>query len=523
MSLDPIGEIRMVSFEDVPHGWARCDGSLLEIAAHRALYEAIGTAYGGDGETMFALPDLRGRVPLGEDARHPLGERGGAERIALDPGHLPAHTHAVFGTTARARDLLPNGCLLSVVPRKIYGEATELTALGENSVQPAGDGEPHENRQPYLALSFLISVAPREAGGPAVLAGEVTPFAGENPPPGFAPCDGQVLPVAEHEALSALVGARFGGDGERRFALPDLRGRAPLGCGQADPHRGYTLGEAGGAETVALAPGELARHTHPFRATRAAGTAADPSGKVLARSTSWNVYRPNVPDDPMNAAAIAPSCGIAPEAGAPPGPVAQPHDNMMPFRCVNLMIALAGTGAPPLGRIRLFAGGEVPPGHEVCDGRLLPIASHEELFAILGVTYGGDGRTSFALPDLRGRVPIHRGHGAGLTRRVLGEAGGAESVALSPEQVPRHAHALTGTHCPAVIGDPEGCSMAQAGYQRRADPLVELAKEALGSAGEGRAHANMQPYVSLRFVIAVRDAADNPNGPAEGHSQPELR
>lgn len=520
MSPDPIGEIRMVCFEDVPPGWARCDGSLVEIAAHRALFEVIGTTYGGDGVTTFALPDLRGRVPLAEDDRHPLGERGGAERIALESGQLPAHTHAVSAAAARARDLLPNGCLLAVVPRKIYGEPVALTALSARSVAASGGGEPHENRQPYLALWFVISLGPGAGHESRPFAGEVAMLAGGEAPAGFKPCDGQLLPAAEYETLSALLGARFGGDGERTFALPDLRGRVPLGCGEVESLGRYRLGDTGGAEAVALTPGELATHSHPFHASRATGTEVDPAGRVLAQSASWHIYRPNVPDDPMHAAAVAPSCGIVPEAGSASGPVARPHDNMMPYRCLNLVMSLTGrsprdatpgreAGGPPPGRIRLLAGGDVPPGHEPCDGRLLPIAGHERLFAVLGVTHGGDGRTTFALPDLRGRVPIHRGRGPGLTGRTLGEIGGAESVALSVEQVPRHAHALTGTHCPAVIGEPEGRSMAQAGYQSRADQRVELAEQALGSTGEGQGHGNLQPYLSLRFVIAARAAVQS--------------
>lgn len=157
---DPyIGEIRMVGFNYVPHDWARCDGSILEINQHQALYNIIGNLYGGDGETTFALPDLRGRVPIHVGDWHQQGEKGGAEQIVMNPEQLPAHSHAVQASEERARELLPSDNFLAVVPRKIYGEPSDLTPLHSGSALFSGEGEAHDNRQPYLTVNFIISLA----------------------------------------------------------------------------------------------------------------------------------------------------------------------------------------------------------------------------------------------------------------------------------------------------------------------------------------------------------------------------
>lgn len=153
-----VGEIRMMSFSHTPQGWAHCDGSLLNIDQHKDLYAVLGTLYGGDGITTFALPDLRGRVPIQATEHHPQGEVGGAEAVTLEVSQLPSHSHTVKASSDRARELLPSDNFLSTVPRKIYSEPTALTATHPGSVLVAGEGQAHDNRQPYLAVNFIISL-----------------------------------------------------------------------------------------------------------------------------------------------------------------------------------------------------------------------------------------------------------------------------------------------------------------------------------------------------------------------------
>lgn len=160
-----------------------------------------------------------------------------------------------------------------------------------------------------------------------------------------------------------------------------------------------------------------------------------------------------------------------------------------------------------LGEIRAFAGNFAPLGWALCQGQLLPIAQNDALFALIGTTYGGDGQSTFALPNLAGRIPIHQGAGPGLTRRALGEAGGSEAVALGVPQLPAHSHAAMGANSgadrvsPAAAywsTDPGGNTGA---YSTTAGS--QMAAGAIGTAGGGQAHANMQPFLVLNYIIAL--------------------
>lgn len=157
-----------------------------------------------------------------------------------------------------------------------------------------------------------------------------------------------------------------------------------------------------------------------------------------------------------------------------------------------------------IGEIRLFAGDFAPRGWAICDGRLLPIAENAALFSILGTTYGGDGRNTFGLPDLRGRAPMHHGQGPGLTPRVLGEQGGSETVTLLPEQVPRHTHVLQASASPATDRAPAERLFAVAAEDAYGPAEGALPAPALvAPAGGGQPHENLQPQLAVTFIIAL--------------------
>jgi microcystin-dependent protein len=136
---------------------------------------------------------------------------------------------------------------------------------------------------------------------------------------------------------------------------------------------------------------------------------------------------------------------------------------------------------PFIAEIRIFAGNFAPRGWAFCNGQLLPVAQNTALFSLIGTTYGGDGRTTTALPNLQGRAPMHPGRGPGLTSRRLGESGGSETVTLSTAQMPNHNHPLMAS----------------------AENLVPMANEALPAAGGSQSHNNMQPYLAINFIIAL--------------------
>lgn len=169
-------------------------------------------------------------------------------------------------------------------------------------------------------------------------------------------------------------------------------------------------------------------------------------------------------------------------------------------------IAEAGSDQPYLGEIRMFAGDFAPVGFALCDGQLLPVDEYPDLFNLLGTRYGGDGQVLFALPDLRGRAPVHMGAGPGLPTRNLGDADGAETVTLTVSQMPAHGHTAGASTAGGNLDNPAGNVPAidAAGAPRYgASPNTNLASGALGVAGGSQPHSNMQPYLALNFIIAL--------------------
>jgi microcystin-dependent protein len=158
MSEPFLAEVRIVSFNFAPRGWAFCDGQLLPINQNQALFSLLGTIYGGDGRTTFALPDLRGRVPIHSGNSHSPGQRGGQQDHTLALDELPQHTHQVNASAQDANTSDPAGNVLAVVPGRIYHDPSNLNPLSASSVGDTGGGQAHENMQPYLALNFIIAL-----------------------------------------------------------------------------------------------------------------------------------------------------------------------------------------------------------------------------------------------------------------------------------------------------------------------------------------------------------------------------
>jgi len=162
---DPfVAEIRIFPFNFAPKGWAWCDGQLLPLSQNTALFSLLGTTYGGDGKSNFALPDLQGRAPMhpGQGpglSLHDLGETGGSETVSLLESEIPAHSHSLVASQADGVERTPNGQLLATgIGISAYQTPGPLTQLSPNGLAPAGGDQPHNNLQPYLTFYFCIAL-----------------------------------------------------------------------------------------------------------------------------------------------------------------------------------------------------------------------------------------------------------------------------------------------------------------------------------------------------------------------------
>lgn len=162
---------------------------------------------------------------------------------------------------------------------------------------------------------------------------------------------------------------------------------------------------------------------------------------------------------------------------------------------------------PFVGEIRMFAGNFAPRGWAFCDGQLLAVSQNDALFSLLGTIYGGDGQTTFGLPDMRGRLPIHAGHGPGLSERRLGAKGGAENVTLTVNQLPSHTHNWQASSGNAENSTPGGNGYASTLnadiYQENVSNLVNFNNNMVTDTGGSRSHTNLMPFLCINFIIAL--------------------
>jgi len=341
----------------------------------------------------------------------------------------------------------------------MYRTITALLLLGICGLLPiaadaevitgvTGSGQPHTNVQPGLGINYIIALqglfpSRNKESKDTPFLGEVSMFAGNFAPRGWAFCDGQLLPINGNEAMFSILGTMYGGDGRTTFQLPDLRGRAAVHPGSGSGLSTRMIGQRTGAEFVVLSEAQMPAHDHSlpptsFRTDDTGGGQSHPNMQPwlgLSYTLALQGYYPSRTKD------------VDPE----------PDKGDMPF----------------IGELNLFAGNFAPRGFAYPDGQLLQIAQNTALFSLLGTTYGGDGRTTFGLPDLRGRVAIHEGQGPGLSNRPLGQKTGVEEVTLNEAQLPSHPHT--------------------------APPPVDLT----GYTGGSQPHTNMQPSLALNYIIAL--------------------
>jgi microcystin-dependent protein len=158
MSEPFLSEIKLVSFNFAPKGWALCNGQFLPINQNQALFALLGTTYGGNGQTTFALPNLRGRVPMHMGNGHTLGEAAGTTSVTINIQQLPTHTHPLNVNSGTGAATNPNGTMVAKAPANTYGPPAQLVTMNPQCVTNVGGNQPHNNMMPYLTLNFIIAL-----------------------------------------------------------------------------------------------------------------------------------------------------------------------------------------------------------------------------------------------------------------------------------------------------------------------------------------------------------------------------
>lgn len=329
--------------------------------------------------------------------------------------------------------------------------------------------------------------------------GEIRIFAGNFAPAGWEFCSGQLLPISENETLFQLIGTTYGGDGQETFALPDLRSRVPIHQGQGGGLSNRILAETGGTEEITLTVQQLPVHSHTPLANSNAGNEPSPINNVWAAQSIVNQYTSVTPVVPLGVPSMSAAGG------------SQPHENIQPYLCLNFIISLFGIfpsqsggngGAEPfLSELRTFSFNFAPGGWAMCNGQLLPINQNQALFSLLGTTYGGNGQTNFALPDLRARVPIHVGSG-----HTLGERAGQENHTLTLSEMPQHTHLPNASSAEGNLLEPGDAFWGSNSRRPYSSLGANTAMNPAGctNVGGSQPHSNMQPFLTLTVCIALQ-------------------
>jgi microcystin-dependent protein len=502
MSQSYVGECRMFAGDFAPEGWAFCDGRLLPIADYDTLYKLIGTAYGGDGEVTFALPDLQGRVPMHHGNGFNLAETGGVESVTLRVSELAAHHHQLFGSSGNGNTNLLQGQVLSANPTQVYNALRPFpnAAMDPRSIALAGGDDPHDNLQPYVVLSWIVSLVGgnrEESIGPEAFLSELRCVSFSSAASGWLMCNGQLLAINEHKTLYSLLGTTYGGDGRVTFGLPNLQGRAPMHMSEV-----HTLGEVGGEYTHTLSVAELPKHVHALQGIAATSGKTTAAGHMLANTSGGlAIYGPPNSLAPMFPGDVSNNGGN------------RAHANQSPFLVMTWIIASVGRypggnlQTAYVGEIRVFPFGSAPPGWNSCNGQILRISENMTLFLLLGTTYGGDGVNNFALPNLQGAIPIGQAPGRRDGKYSLGESAGSDTVALTGSEMPSHTHMLMAdqAHHPDNTA-PTNAAVSQpaAIYSSAGAPIAQFSGSAIAPAGDGQPHNNLMPYVALNFCICLQ-------------------
>lgn len=538
----PVATIIEYAGSSIPSDYLLCDGSAVSRTAYAELFAVIGTIYGvGDGSTTFNLPDKKGRVGMGlsGSADFPsLGYQAGAKNHShtlSDAGQaqmaVAAATPAILSRRIPATAWAPSH-VISTALSVTSGTGTQAIATALQGSTDAASGLP-----PYITLNYAIKYRlglPRGSYDKRMI-GEISQWGGSAPPAGYLSCDGSAVSRAGYPDLFAALGTTFGaGDGSTTFNLPN----SPAGTIVSASGTAAQTGTTGAAliytgMTITLPPGswELeggintqstvldAQAAAMYSVTGSAevpGTRGDvqvigappAAGGLRTRTIVVTLFATTqirmmvIPNGSSVPSVVASAAGVASAPSAWIDARRQPYNqakSIINASPVPLLSSLPSDtkGLRLIGEMLPWAGAGLPIGYLECNGQLVSRTTYADLFAALGTAHGvGDGSTTFALPDLKGRVPVGLDP-AQAEFNTLGGQGGSKTVTLDLTQIPSHSHPVAYTISGTYGAGPAGSSTYQViGSTGTTQP-----------SGGGGAHQNLQPYTVLRWVIKALWAA----------------
>jgi len=359
-----------------------------------------------------------------------------------------------------------------------------------------------------LIYTFILAVLCTPVFSQVPMLGEIRLFAGNFAPQGWAFCDGQLLNIDTNPELFSLIGTTYGGNGTTTFALPRLNGRVVIGTGQGPGLSNYVAGQTGGSANITFTQANLPSHSHSFSppGTSEPGNSDSPAGTIAAMA-NHPIYHTSA-NSSMAAGGL--NVDVEPAGGN------QPQNNMQPYTAINYIIAVEGAfqiaADPYLGEIKLIAGSQIPSGWVAANGQLLTIIHHSALFDLLGTTHGGNGRSNFALPDLRGRVPIGRGQALNGANFPLGATGGQENQTLDITMLPSHTHNATGSYkvfsgignTDTPVGNYPAINPQRGNEFSTSQGSISTGTIITETTGSGQQFSNIQPFVAMQYIIAIQ-------------------
>jgi microcystin-dependent protein len=364
-----------------------------------------------------------------------------------------------------------------------------------------------------IALQGLL---PSEGGGGGgdAMTGEMRWFAHNVVPGNFHRCDGSLIPISQNPTLFSILGTTFGGDGRTTFGLPDLQGRSGLHPGFGPGLSQKRLGQLGGTETETLSLSNLPSHNHQLRSDNLFADNINTNNNVLSNGKA-SQYHQIYHGFEAGSSTTMGSTSLSSTSGG-----GQAHENMFPFSTGTCVIATFGqfpgrnTGSNDVGQfigeIRMFGGNYAPNNWALTDGQILPINNFQSLFSLVGTNFGGDGRTTFGIPELRGRIPVHEGTSTDGPIFRVGARSGTETVTLNQNEMPSHTPTLRGFDGTGDSTNPSGNVLSSGDHPflhrifGTTGANTNMDSNAISSVGGSQAHNNMSPFKGINYIISLQ-------------------